>query len=182
MTKSYIILNKIYIFTKTFGQIGYFNSYSSKKFKYSCKKIAKGLADDLQQHVLLILLETDLTNVVNIENYATSIAYSEFCNRKSKFNKQLGVIESNDLTGIEVAEQPFNIDEQHSIVIKIINKEYFKSIRENRFPVGHELFKKKLELKTIRAVADYFNMAKSTVHDHIRDYKKSININYESTN
>jgi len=156
--------------------------YSSKKFKYSCKKIAKGLADDLQQHVLLILLETDLTNVVNIESYAVAVAYSEFCNRKSKFNRQLGIIESNDLTGIEVVENPLNIDEQHSIVVKIIDKEYFKSIRENRFPVGHELFKKKLELKTISAVAEYFNMAKSTVHDHIRYYKKSININYESTN
>ena len=90
-------------------------------------------------------------------------------------------MESAELTGIEI-ESKEDIDNTFEIIIKVIDKEYYRSIAKDRFPVAHELFKAYLELKTIRAVSTHFGISRSTVGRHIKEYKELINKHYETIN
>jgi hypothetical protein len=157
---------------------------NNKSFRNACYRIAKGMQEDLISHVVLILLELpekEIKKINNITAYACAIAFSEFKNRKSLFNKSIGLVESAELTGIEI-ESKEDIDNTFDIIIKVIDKEYYRSIAKDRFPVAHELFKAYLELKTIRAVSTHFGISRSTVGRHIKEYKELINKHYETIN
>lgn len=155
------------------------NLCNSKELVNRCKAITNGndVYKDLVNHTLVIILELnarELNKISNLNNYACGIAYNEYRNKYSSFNKSMGSNETVELSGIEIECEETNIDKEHSILIKFINLDLIETEKKDRLPVQKIVFETYLELKTIRATAAHFDISRSTVHRFVTDYKNRI--------
>jgi hypothetical protein len=154
-------------------------------FRKYCYSLTSGndIYKDLINDVIIILHDKNIESE-NVDNLARVIAWREFNNKYSDFNKQFGLKEAYELTDNIIEAEEVNIDEQHHIAINVIDKDLYKSIAADIFPFQHDVFKTYQKLKTIRAVAAYYNIPRSTIHRWIKDYRERITTkinNYEPT-
>jgi len=168
---------------------------SCEDFKRYCKALTKGndLYNDLISDVIIKMNGlADLSLIKSIPQYAKTVAWNEVNRRNSDFNKKYKSVglallitdideENKDKEGviIDIADEEVNIDEDYSFTVRVINKDLLKSIKEDKFPVQHELFKTYLELKTYRAVSKFYDIPRSTVHRLITEYKQRIKLTVE---
>ena len=161
-----------------------FSLASCDKFKKYCQSITRGndVYKDLINDVIIILYDKNIEDK-EIDNLARVIAWREFNNKYSDFNKRLGLKECYELTDNIIETEEDNIDEKHYIAINVIDKDLYKSIADDIFPFQYDVFKQYQKLKTIRAVSAYYNIPRSTIHRWIKDYRERITNkinNYES--
>jgi hypothetical protein len=161
-----------------------FKLASCDKFNRYCQSITRGndVYKDLINDVIIILYDKNIDEK-EIDNLARVIAWREFNNKYSDFNKKFGLKECHQLTDNIIEAEEDNIDEQHCIAINVIDKDLYKSIADDIFPFQYDVFKQYQKLKTIRAVSAYYNIPRSTIHRWIKDYRERITNkinNYES--
>jgi DNA-directed RNA polymerase specialized sigma24 family protein len=152
-----------------------------ERFNSYCKNLTKGnlIYEDLKSQVILTLCEMNNEALATIENataYANQIAFKEWINKYSDFNKLIEkkINEFSVELSNQIEDTETNIDKDYCITVKVIESELLNDIKKNKFPVEHYFFKAYLQHKTIRATAKHLNIPRSTVHRIIQSYRQRI--------
>lgn len=164
--------------------------YSDPKFYGACVKIAGNHADDLYQHVNLLILEKENAGTFackNLKTYYYSIARNAYFNKSHSFRKQMfGRIQTTLINGTAPTDQPYqnkyeSIDDFARLPPKskserFIKEVYLECTDINFKGIANLAHQTGINKRTIYGALYRF---RKLYHDHLDHIQQPINNAYE---
>lgn len=160
-----------------------FDLATSQSFVSYCKEITKGndIYRDLVNDTILILSELK-AEVRNIENLGKVIAWRQYNNKWSDFNKAIGAQEKSSTSINECALMDGHDDSLESNEEKELYHNITASIEADAAlhtaagddPTEHHVFAAYIKLGTVRAVSKHYGISKSTIGRMVKGYRERI--------
>jgi DNA-directed RNA polymerase specialized sigma24 family protein len=135
-----------------------------KDFTAYCQSVAGDLHQDLMQEVYLIILEKPPKHK-NLIAFAKSVAFNQFYNPSSSFNKGLKPKKIDVYSYLQTLEQTDEPDEREDIINKL------QSQKTRREMFVHEVYLEFVEVGSVRKLSEITGIPRVTLHKALKRFE-----------
>jgi DNA-directed RNA polymerase specialized sigma24 family protein len=134
-----------------------------KDFTAYCQSVAGDLHQDLMQEVYLIILEKPPKHR-NLIAFAKSVAFNQFYNPSSSFNKGLRPKKIDVYSYLQTLEQTNEPDEREDIIRNFRPK-------DKREMFVHEVYLEFVEVGSVRKLSELTDIPRVTLHKALKRFE-----------